>query len=75
MSIDEQAPCLIDDVVSDREREIIRAVVCGMRNDEVARQLQISVNTVKKHIYNVFQKVGVRRRRELTGYALRVGIV
>ena len=75
MSIDEQAPCLVEDVVSPREREIIRAVVFGMRNDEVARTLAISVNTVKKHMYNVFQKLGIRRRRELMGYALRVGIV
>lgn len=75
MSIDEQAPSLADDVVSPREREIIRFVAQGMRNAEVAERLAISVRTVEKHLNNVFQKVGVRSRRELAGYALRVGIV
>ena len=75
MSIDEQAPSLADDIVSPREREIIRYVSQGMRNAEVAERLGISVRTVEKHLHNVFQKVGVRSRRELAGYALRVGIV
>ena len=75
MSIDEQAPSLADDIVSPREREIIRYVSQGMRNAEVAARLGISVRTVEKHLHNVFQKVGVRSRRELAGYALRVGIV
>ena len=71
ISIDEQAPCLADDVVSPREREIIRLISLGRRNGEVARELAISVRTVEKHVNNVFQKVGVRSRRELVGYALR----
>jgi DNA-binding CsgD family transcriptional regulator len=73
--IDEQAPCLADDVVSPREREIIRYIAGGMRNADVARVLAISVRTVEKHLNNIFQKVEVRSRRELIGYARRVGII
>ena len=75
MDISEQAPCLDQDCLSPREREVTRCVAFGMRNAEVARTLSISEETVKVHLYKIFRKVGVRSRRELAGYALRVGIV
>ena len=75
-SIDEQAPCLVaDDEVSPREREVIRCIAFGMRNAEVADRLTITVPTVKRHLTNIFRKLGLRERRELVGYALRVGIL
>jgi len=58
-----------------REREIVRCVALGLRNAEVAKQLAISEGTVKTHLNNVFQKLGVRDRLELYRYALRVGLV
>lgn len=58
-----------------REREIVRCVGLGLRNAEVARKLFISEQTVKTHLNNVFQKLGVRDRVELALYAARVGIV
>lgn len=58
-----------------REREIVRHVALGMRNAEVARQLFISEVTVKTHLNNIFQKLEVRDRVELTLYAIRTGIV
>ncbi|HZO09194.1 MAG TPA: response regulator transcription factor [Myxococcota bacterium] len=61
--------------LTSREREIVRHVALGMRNAEVARQLFISEVTVKTHLNNVFQKLGVRDRVELTLYAIRAGIV
>jgi DNA-binding CsgD family transcriptional regulator len=63
------------ELITAREREIIRHVVFGMRNAEVAAALRISVSTVKNHLYHVFRKLGIRSRRELIGYALRAGIV
>lgn len=58
-----------------REREIVRHVALGMRNAEVATQLFISEVTVKTHLNNIFQKLGVRDRVGLTLYAIRAGII
>ncbi|HUA36189.1 MAG TPA: response regulator transcription factor [Candidatus Binataceae bacterium] len=58
-----------------RESEIVRFVAMGMRNAEVAEALSVSENTVKTHLTNVFQKLGIRDRMELTHYAIRTGLV
>ena len=60
--------------LTQRELEIVRCVAAGMRNAEVARQLFITEQTVKTHLNNVFQKLGIRDRVELTLYAIRTGI-
>ena len=76
MDVSEQAPCLEhDDVLSPREREVARCVAFGMRNEEMASRLSISPNTVLTHIAHIFQKLGLHSRRELVGYAFRLGIV
>jgi DNA-binding NarL/FixJ family response regulator len=64
-----------EDPITDREREIIREVALGLRNAEVARKLFISEVTVKRHLSNIFQKLGIRDRVELTLYAARMGII
>jgi two-component system nitrate/nitrite response regulator NarL len=58
-----------------RESEIIRCVAMGMRNAEVANQLSLSENTVKTHLTNIFQKLGIRSRLGLTHYAIKRGLV
>jgi DNA-binding NarL/FixJ family response regulator len=58
-----------------REREIVHCVALGLRNAEVARRLAISEATVKTHLNNVFQKLGLRDRLDLYRYALRHGLV
>ena len=58
-----------------REREIVRHVAAGLRNSEIAAKLFISEDTVKTHLGNIFKKVGVRDRVQLTRYALRLGMV
>src|SRR5262249_40884945 len=61
--------------LSAREREIVRHVALGMRNAEVAKRLFISEVTVKSHLNNIFQKLGLRDRVGLTLYAIRVGLI
>jgi len=61
--------------LTSREREIVRCVALGMRNAEVARKLSIAEVTVKTHLNNVFHKLGLRDRVELTRYAIRIGLV
>jgi two-component system NarL family response regulator len=58
-----------------REREIVRHVAQGLRNAEVGKRLFITEETVKAHLNNIFQKLRVRDRVQLTLYALRSGIV
>jgi DNA-binding NarL/FixJ family response regulator len=58
-----------------RESEIVRCVAVGMRNAEVAARLSLSESTVKTHLTNVFQKLGIRDRIELTRYAIKSGLV
>src|SRR5262249_32103412 len=58
-----------------REREIVRYVALGMRNAEIAQHLEIGEVTVKTHLNNVFQKLGLPHGVRLTLYALRNGMV
>jgi LuxR family maltose regulon positive regulatory protein len=47
-----------------RELEILRLIVAGMRNQEIADRLFISLHTVKRHIANAYGKLGVTHRTE-----------
>ena len=60
--------------LTERELEIVRLVASGYKNKEVGATLTISERTVKTHLTNVFQKLGVRDRVGLVMYALRHGL-
>jgi len=64
-----------DEPLTPREREIVRHVALGLRNAEVADRLSISEVTVKTHLNNIFQKLGLRGRTALALYAIRMGII
>jgi DNA-binding NarL/FixJ family response regulator len=46
-----------------------------MRNAEIAARLSLSESTVKTHLTNIFQKLAIRDRIELTRYAIKTGLV
>jgi len=48
-----------------REEEILRLVLQGVRNKDIEKKLFISASTVRNHIYNIYQKLGVGNRLEL----------
>lgn len=56
--------------LSERERQIAYAVARGMKNRDIAQQLTISENTVKRHLQSIFGKTGSRDRLELAVLAL-----
>jgi len=64
-----------EEPLTPRETEIVRHVAMGLRNAEVAERLSISEVTVKTHLNNIFQKLGVRGRTALAVYAIRMGLV
>jgi DNA-binding NarL/FixJ family response regulator len=61
--------------LSDREREVLEAIVRGRSNKEIAISLGISENTVKVHTTRVFEKLGVADRLEAATAAIQRGIV
>jgi DNA-binding NarL/FixJ family response regulator len=58
-----------------RELEVVAAIVTGLQNKEIARKLGVSEDTVKHHISNVFDKLGVSNRLELALFAVNHGLV
>ena len=58
-----------------REREVLRLVARGRNNSEIARELFISLNTVTRHMTNIFSKTGTSNRVEAAVYAARYGIM
>jgi two-component system, NarL family, nitrate/nitrite response regulator NarL len=57
-----------------REAQVVAAVVSGASNRDIAAQLSISLDTVKHHLANIFDKTGVGSRLELAVFALYHGL-
>src|SRR6202790_2470455 len=60
--------------LSQREREIVQLVAQGYKNKEMAEKMFISEQTVKNHLHNIFDKLGVSDRLELALYAIHKGL-
>ena len=58
-----------------REREVLTLVVEGLANKQIARRLGISEKTVKGHLTNLFQRIGVADRTQAALWAERNGIL
>ncbi len=56
--------------LTDRERDVLRCMVSGRNNQEIADELIISLGTVKFHVSNIFQKLGVDSRVEAVKLAI-----
>jgi ATP/maltotriose-dependent transcriptional regulator MalT len=61
--------------ISKREAEILLLVHQGLSNQQIADKLFLSENTIKKHISNIFLKLGVERRTEAIKKALELSII
>ena len=57
--------------LSERELEVLRLVAEGKSNSQISEELYITVNTVRFHLANVYQKLGVGNRTEAAKYFLR----
>ena len=56
--------------LTQREKDVLRLMVTGVGNEEIANQLFIATNTVKNHVRNIFRKLDVNTRVEAVVYAL-----
>ncbi len=61
-------------LLTDRERELVTLIGEGLRNQQIADRLRISVITVRHHLSSIFSKLGVSDRFELAIYAYRHGL-
>jgi DNA-binding NarL/FixJ family response regulator len=51
--------------LSQREKQVLSYLCKGFLNKEICSELNISIDTVKKHNRNIFRKIGVRNRAEV----------
>ena len=61
--------------LSPREREIVKLTAQGFKNSDMAAKLSLSEQTVKNHLHNIFEKLGVSDRLELALHAIEHGLV
>ena len=61
--------------LTSREKEILRLIAAGLRNQEIADQLFISLATVKRHIANAYGKLEVSHRTEAIVRLNELGLV
>jgi DNA-binding NarL/FixJ family response regulator len=69
------APSRPLDLLTEREREVLRLVAQGLSTKEIAAQFDISPRTVDTHRANLMRKLDIRSVARLTQFALREGIV
>jgi len=62
------------DLLSERERDVLRAMCRGLTNARIAEELYITEQTVKNHVSSIFNKLGVSTRVEAVLYALNNGL-
>lgn len=62
------------DGLTNREVEVLRLIARGSTSKAIAAELFISIETVGRHISNLYRKIGASRRAEATAYAIRSGL-
>ena len=61
--------------LSKRELEVLELMSAGLSNDEIANKLYVSINTIKTHSKNLFEKMSVERRTQAIDMGKRLRII
>ncbi len=61
--------------LSDRELDVLRYLPSNLTTPEIADEMMISINTVRTHIKNIYQKLGVHKRSEAVRRAQEVKLL
>ena len=67
--------CDLTERLSEREMQVLRLIAEGHTNQEIAEELTIGATTVKTHVQNILQKLGVSDRTQAAVYAVRCGLI
>jgi LuxR family transcriptional regulator, maltose regulon positive regulatory protein len=73
--VPDQAPILVVEPLSEREREVLRHVSGMLSTAEVASEMYISANTVKTHLRSIYRKLAASRRGEAVRRARQLGLI
>ena len=66
---------VVNSVLTEREADVIKLVARGQSNKEIAREMNISAETVKTHLKNMFEKLGVQQRSQAVLMARSLGLL
>jgi LuxR family maltose regulon positive regulatory protein len=66
---------LLVEPLSERELEVLRLIIGGLSNQEIAQQLFIALSTVKSHINHIYGKLGVSSRSQAIAKARALDLV
>ncbi|MCC7021949.1 MAG: response regulator transcription factor [Thermomicrobiales bacterium] len=71
----ESALAQLEEPLSEREREVLTLLVSGKTNAEAARDLFVSVGTIKSHTGNIYRKLGAKNRAQAVSRARDLGLL
>jgi two-component system response regulator NreC len=63
------------EVLTPRQRQVLRLIADGMTSQRIADQLELSVRTIDRHVENMMNRLGIHSRIELVKYAIREGLI
>ena len=61
--------------LTERQLEVLRKLASGLTNEQIAAQLMITLATAKRHIANVYSRLGVNNRVQATNYCYEHGLM
>ena len=63
------------DPLTKRELGVLQLIARGSSNPEIAKELVLALDTVKRHVYNIFAKLGVKNRMQAVARARSLGLI